>query len=70
MDPATLALIIKGVTLGADLLTNGYKAYEANKEAFTSEDAAVIEQALAGIIAMNDAKEAAALAALDAAAKG
>lgn len=70
MDPATLALIIKGVTLGADLLTNGYKAYEANKEAFSSEDAAVIEQALAAIIAMNDAKEAAALDALDAAAKG
>ena len=63
------ALIIKLVSLGADMLTNGYKAYEANKAAFTSEDAAVIEQALAAIIAMNDAKEAAALDALDAASK-
>lgn len=64
MDPATVSLILKSVTLGADLLTNGYKAYEANKEAFSSEDQALIDAALAQAISLNDAKEEAALAAL------
>lgn len=69
MDPATLALIVKGVTLGADLLNNGVKAYNANKAAFSSEDQAVIEAAIASVSTDNDAKAQAALKALEAAAK-
>lgn len=68
MDPATLAMIVKGVTLGADLLSNGIKAYEANKDAFSSDDAALIDAAIAQVSTQNAVKEAAALAALDAAA--
>jgi len=69
MDPATIALIIKGVTLGADLLQNGLSAYQANKDTFTSDDIALINKAIADVSALNDVKEAAALAALDEAAK-
>lgn len=65
MDPA---LIVRLVTLGADLLSNGLKAYEANKAAFSTQDQEAIRQALATVSAINDVKEAAALAALDQAA--
>lgn len=64
MDPLTLAMIVKTVTLGADLLNNGIKAYEANKAAFSSEDQAVIEAAIASVSSANDAKAQAALGAL------
>lgn len=62
-----LALILKAVTLGADLLNNGMKSYLANRDAFSTEDQAVIDAALASVIATNDAKERAALAVLRAA---
>lgn len=63
------ALVLKFVTLGADLLSTGLKAYQAHKDEFSSNDQAMIEAALANAYASNDAKAAATLAALDAAAK-
>ena len=67
MDPI---LILKLVTVGADLLSNGLKAYEANQDVFSSEDQEVVRKALESVMASNDAKEVAALAALDQAARG
>lgn len=69
MNPATIEMIVKGITLGADLLSNGLAAYQSNKDAFSSDDQALIDKAIADVSALNDVKEAAALAALDAAAK-
>jgi hypothetical protein len=59
-----LMLIVKAVTLGADLFANAVKAYEANRSAFSSQDQAVVRAAIAQVAAVNDVKEDAALAVL------
>lgn len=64
-----VALILKLVTIGADLLNNGTKAYLEHKDEFSSNDRALIEAALQNAYASNDAKAAKALLLLDEAAK-
>jgi hypothetical protein len=63
------AIIIKLLTVGADLVSNGLKAYDAHKDEFSSDDQKAIRQAIATVRAINDAKEDTALATLDAAAR-